>query len=377
MVLVPVQGEILPMSAERWRETVDYLAENAALHDSVIHGLRQAPGVQVRPDQAAHLAAFLERQSADEELTEDDRAGLARLGAFCRSSGGFLIARNLVAPEPEPAPTPEPEPPATPAAPPPWHAKARRVLGPFAFVVILGAKWLVKLKFLLVFISKVKFISIFASAGWSFMLYAFLLGPAGGLALLTLLFLHEIGHTIAYRIFGLGVSRIGFIPFFGAYAMAKKAPPNPWVHAWTALAGPAFGGLTSGLIWLLGAGFGHHGLEIAGWYGFLLNLFNLVPARPFDGGWIASSQRVVVWFLLSLGWFAASLVLGRSLILMLFAGLGVYQANRARKEVAAGDVLALRRVRGTDDRRKAIILASYVATATLLALAVTATVPWR
>jgi Zn-dependent protease len=376
MLLVPVYGEKMPISAEGWKETVDYLAENAALHDSVIHGLRQAPGIQVREDQALHLAAFLERQSKDEELPESDRAGLAHLGAFCRASGGFLIDRNLVAPEPEPVPEPTPAP-AGPVEPPGWHAKARRILGPFAVVLIVAAQWAVKLKFLLIAITKLKFLSILVSAGWSFLLYAWLLGPQGAIALLLLLFLHEMGHVISYRIFGLGTSRVGFVPFFGAYALAKRMPPNPWVHAWTAIAGPVFGGLTSGVIWAIGAGFGYHGLEIAGWYGFALNLFNLVPWMPLDGGWIVSTQRVQVWFALALAWVGGSVLVGRSIFLMIFAGLAALQANRARKELDGGDVLALRRLRGTTDRQKAIILASYLGTGALLALAVFATVPVR
>ena len=48
---------------------------------------------------------------------------------------------------------------------------------------------------------------------------------------IVLLLVHELGHAIAYKSFGLGVARIGFVPFLGAYAMSKTAPESAWVNA--------------------------------------------------------------------------------------------------------------------------------------------------
>ena len=53
-----------------------------------------------------------------------------------------------------------------------------------------------------------------------------------------LLLVHGFGHAMAYKAFGLGVARIGFVPFLGAYAMSKNAPESAWINALCALAGP-------------------------------------------------------------------------------------------------------------------------------------------
>ena len=56
--------------------------------------------------------------------------------------------------------------------------------------------------------------------------------------MIVLLLIHELGHALAFKAFGLGVARIGFVPFIGAYAMSKEHAENVWVNAICALAGP-------------------------------------------------------------------------------------------------------------------------------------------
>ena len=92
-----------------------------------------------------------------------------------------------------------------------------------------------------------------------------------------LLLVHELGHAIAYKSFGLGVARIGFVPFLGAYAMSKTAPESAWVNALCALAGPFIGGLGCAALWWYGHQSGSDLMSAAATLGFLLNLFNMVP----------------------------------------------------------------------------------------------------
>jgi Zn-dependent protease len=382
ILLVPVHGDEIQIPRATWNATLEYLAENAAMHDSIIAGLRKAPGIQIRSEQAIILADSIDRlRATDDGLTAGDSEGLGRLSGFCRGAGGFLVAAApptpVVAPEPEPAAAEAAtEPPAAPVVPA-WQAKVRKVLGPFAVFVIVGAQWLAKLKFALLFLGKIKLLSIGISALWSFAIYAVFLGWKGAAALVLLLFLHEMGHVASYRVFGLGVDRIGFLPFFGAYAMSRKRAPNPWVHAWVALAGPIGGGLSAGVLYAIGAATGYHGLEVAGWYGFLLNLFNLVPALPLDGGWVARAMHPDVWFAWSLVILFTTLTVSWSILLMLFAGLGAWQAAKARKELRRGEILALRSQHGTTRRQKVLIAAGYLAVLVLLAAATAGTVPNR
>ena len=69
------------------------------------------------------------------------------------------------------------------------------------------------------------------------------------------------------------------------------APVNPWRQALISLAGPFLGGLGAATIWVAGEASGSRLLQALGYFGFLLNLFNLLPIGFLDGGSIARSFR--------------------------------------------------------------------------------------
>lgn len=130
-------------------------------------------------------------------------------------------------------------------------------------------------------------ISIWAYAmfwGWPF--------AAGFVALI---FIHEMGHVVALRMMGVKASAPMFIPFFGAFIGMKELPDNAFAEAVTAYGGPLLG--TLGAIGCAGAGL------VTGnpfWYalassGFLLNLFNLLPISPLDGGRIIGVISPKLW----------------------------------------------------------------------------------
>jgi Zn-dependent protease len=150
-----------------------------------------------------------------------------------------------------------------------WRGRARKLVGP----VIAGGIALAKWSFLLVKASTI-FIAVAAYAliwGWKF---------AIGIVLLILL--HETGHYIEAKREGLNPRLPIFVPFLGAYV--KYTRGNPWQTARVALAGPIFGGVASLACYLL-ARQQHSDLLFAlAYFGFFLNLFNLLPFGIFDGG---------------------------------------------------------------------------------------------
>ena len=147
-------------------------------------------------------------------------------------------------------------------------------------VFLLGFKWIaLGAKLLLSFGTLV--VSIFA---WAQM---FGFWFATGFVLLILV--HEMGHVVAIRAYGLKASVPIFVPFLGAFVALKEMPPNSKAAGVIALAGPALG--TAGAMVCYGIG-AYTGAPI--WYAlastaFFINLFNLIPIFPLDGGRVAAA----------------------------------------------------------------------------------------
>jgi len=129
----------------------------------------------------------------------------------------------------------------------------------------------------------------------------FMIGsPAGfrGLALVVASFgcvlLHEFGHALTARLFGIGTADITLYPI-GGVARLRAIPRSPGAELTVALAGPAVNVLiAAGLVVLLAAAaaldlpFGPGGVAAFGlqlmWVNLLLAGFNLLPVFPMDGG---------------------------------------------------------------------------------------------
>jgi Zn-dependent protease len=155
-------------------------------------------------------------------------------------------------------------------------------------VAIVGAA----IKFGFVF---VKFFSIFIAVGG----YALIWGWKFAIGFVVLILIHELGHFFEAKRQGLDVSLPVFIPFLGAFVAIKNSPVNPWKNALVALAGPALGGVGSGVCWAIANQTGSNLLHALAFTGFLLNLFNLLPFGIFDGGavWraIQLARHVPAW----------------------------------------------------------------------------------
>jgi Zn-dependent protease len=110
-----------------------------------------------------------------------------------------------------------------------------------------------------------------------------------------LLFAHEMGHVWAARRIGLPVSAPMFIPFLGALITMKRNPRSVAHEAYMAAGGPLLGTLgcmvAFTIAWATQSAFLFHMAAI----GFFLNLFNLVPVSPLDGGRIIASVSPWLW----------------------------------------------------------------------------------
>ena len=84
-----------------------------------------------------------------------------------------------------------------------------------------------------------------------------------------------------------------FIPFLGAYVAMKNAPFDPWRNLLVSAAGPFAGGLAALGVWIAGEASDSRFLIALAYTGFLLNLFNLIPVRPLDGGFMWRSVKAL------------------------------------------------------------------------------------
>ena len=163
------------------------------------------------------------------------------------------------------------------------------IAGILAFLgLILG-----KLQFVLLLLLKFKGIWVtIISTGVTALLYAQLFGWAFGVGIVLLILIHESGHVVVARFMGLPVTLPVMIPFLGAFVSMKQQPRSVAQESVMAIGGPILGSIAAGLCYLgylamPGSSTGHL-LRALAYFGFLINLFNLVPVTPLDGGRVLS-----------------------------------------------------------------------------------------
>ncbi|MBO0781314.1 MAG: site-2 protease family protein, partial [Ktedonobacteraceae bacterium] len=179
--------------------------------------------------------------------------------------------------------------------------KRRGWLGIGGLLAALGA-WLLKipsLGFLLKF--GAAGISAFASA----FLYSLVFGWPFAIGLIISLFIHEMGHALVMKLKGIPVGGLIFIPMLGAAVTMQQMPKNARDEAEVGIAGPIAGALAASFcLWMAYQPDASPIWASLAYFGFFINLFNLVPILPFDGGRVLAAIDRRIWilgFLLLLG----------------------------------------------------------------------------
>lgn len=126
--------------------------------------------------------------------------------------------------------------------------------------------------------------------------YALVFGWPYAAGFIALLFAHEMGHYIAARKRGLPVGLPTFIPFLGAWIDLKQQPLDAETEAFIGLAGPIVGSAAAYLCFLLARENDSRLLLAISYSGFMLNLFNLIPLTPLDGGRIVAVISPRIWW---------------------------------------------------------------------------------
>ena len=127
--------------------------------------------------------------------------------------------------------------------------------------------------------------------------YSQIFGLPFAVGFVALLLVHEMGHYVAARQRGLNVGLPAFIPFVGAWINLRETPHDAETEAYVAYAGPFIGTLGAFACYFYGRNTGQELYIALAYTGFILNLFNLIPVSPLDGGRITQVLSPRIWLI--------------------------------------------------------------------------------
>ena len=213
---------------------------------------------------------------------------------------------------------------------PSWYRKIT-ALGPLG---VLLAFLLGKLK-LIVPLLKVTKLSTLLTMFLAVWVYAMLWGFPFAVGFVLLIFVHELGHALVMQQQGIRAGAPVFIPFVGAVIAMKSLPRNAYVEALVGIGGPLLGSVGALACFLIGWQTGSLFWYALAYTGFLINLFNLIPISPLDGGRIVGVISRWLWllgYLVAIGVF----LLTYSPILFLILLLGLFSIGRTIRGPGSG-----------------------------------------
>jgi Zn-dependent protease len=257
---------------------------------------------------------------------------------------------------PAPAPAPRKD----------WWKRAGGIAAGIAVVLV---KFGAKLKGLLLLLPKLKLLTTSGTMLVSVAAYSLIWGWRFAVGIVVLLFVHEMGHVIQLRREGVAASAPVFIPFLGAVVWAKSLGENALAEARVGLAGPVLGSLGAALCLPIYWATGNELWQALAFTGFFLNLFNLAPVVPLDGGRAMAALSPWMWFVGFAGLVALGLAYPNPIILLiiLFGGLETWRRWQTRKTPESQRYYAV----APRDRVK--VAAVYVGLAIALVLGMDAT----
>jgi Zn-dependent protease len=271
-----------------------------------------------------------------------------------------------------PAPMPEREPLGNPFGERPADAPRHRgglrgrIGSALAAIAALFAKFFAAIKGVLLLLPKLKLLTTAGTALVSVAAYSLWFGWTFAIGFVVLLFVHEMGHVLQLRREGIKASAPMFIPFLGAVVMMRQMPDDALAEARVGLAGPVLGTLGSGVCLGIAEATNSDFFRALAYIGFFLNLFNLLPIVPLDGGRAMAAMAPWTWFLGFGVLVALELVFPSPilLIIILFAGYELYRRWKQRKSGSPAQAAYYR----VSPRNRALVGLVYLGLVVLLAL---------
>ncbi len=245
----------------------------------------------------------------------------------------------------------------------------KRIGAALAAAGLFLAKLGTKAKLLLLVLPKLKLFTTSASMLVSIAAYQLIFGWLFSVGFVLLLLLHELGHVFQLRREGVKASAPMFIPFLGAVISAKSMGDDAGAEARVGLAGPILGTIATLVplgIWLAT---GSHFWQALAFIGFFLNLFNLLPVLPLDGGRAMAALSPWVWLVGFVGLVALAVFFPSPIILIILL-LGGMESWRRWKLRNTPEGRAYHQI---PTRTRVLVAATYLILIVALAVGVSAT----
>lgn len=141
-------------------------------------------------------------------------------------------------------------------------------------------------KFALLFLFKFPAVATLLTGLLSIGAYALLFPWQAAVGLVAMIFVHEMGHVVEIRRQGMQATAPIFIPFLGAAIFQRSHPTSALKQAQIGIAGPIAGTLAAVVALVLYLSTHVEIYLVWAYFGFLINLFNMIPFGMLDGGWI-------------------------------------------------------------------------------------------
>jgi Zn-dependent protease len=251
-----------------------------------------------------------------------------------------VVESHSETPLPPPVTTPaqtEPAPPADTTAHDPFDAGPKpfykRAGGAIAVAVAAVVKFAGEFKALLLLLPKLKLLTTSGTMFVSIAAYSLIWGWQFAVGFVLLLLVHEMGHVIQLRREGIKASAPMFIPFLGAVISAKSLGGNALAEARVGLAGPVLGTAGAAVLLPVAAATGNDLFRALAFTGFFLNLFNLAPVVPLDGGRAMAALAPWMWFVGFAAMVVAAFLFPNPIVflILLFGGMETWRRWQARR----------------------------------------------
>jgi Zn-dependent protease len=238
----------------------------------------------------------------------------------------------------------------------------RKLWAPVAAAGALIVKFAAQLKALLLLLPKIKLLTTSGTMLVSIAAYSLIWGWRFAVGFVLLIFVHEMGHVLQLRREGVKASAPMFIPFLGAVIWAKSLGNSALAEARVGLAGPILGSIGAAALIPVASATGNDLFTALAFTGFFLNLFNLVPVVPLDGGRAMAALSPWMWFVGFAGLVAAAIAFPNPIIILivLFGAMETWRRWQTRKSPEA------ERYYKVAPRDRALVALVYLGLAALL-----------
>lgn len=282
---------------------------------------------------------------------------LSKQQAEAVESGAGLTPEPTVAPEPPTAEELDKE-------------RKRSQLKKLGGVLVALAFLASKAKGLFLALIKVKAVTTLGTMFVSIAAYALAFGWPFAVGFVLLIFVHEMGHVIQLRREGVEASAPIFIPFLGAVIWAKSLGDDAAAEARVGLAGPILGTIGTLIPLAVWLATGSDLWRALAYVGFFINLINLLPVLPLDGGRAMAVLGPKVWIAGILVAVAATVVfLGPIMLLVVLVLGGPELYNRFKNRHSEES----RKFHSVSTRTKLAVAAVYLSLTGLLIVGIVET----